>query len=83
MKIQSIRVIGNERQFHSVIATLENGARVRFSNCALGQSLYPNENTEVEYFDTPHNEGGLQIFPAKSACILKRGERTHVCGDPV
>ena len=80
MKIKSTRIIGNTTGFHSVIATLENGKTVIFKNCASGQSLYPQENGDVEYFETPFVEAGVEVFPAHIACILARGERTHVCG---
>lgn len=84
MKIVSKKIVGDKNGFHTVIATLENGKSVEFHNCANGQSLYPDEFATVHYFDAAHNEGGIQIFPAGSACIVGRdGEFTHVAGMPV
>lgn len=65
-------IIGNEMDFHRVVATLSDGRTVEFKNANLGHADYPHIGTGVHVFESDHVEGGVTVFHAGDVELLDR-----------
>lgn len=70
--------IGNDMDYHRVIATLSDGRRAEFLHANFGHREYPHVCTRVYVFETDHIDGGVVVHHAGDVELLDRDNKMAI-----